>query len=63
MMKKEKYQDYDKNSLQEELLKCKKEYFNLRFQKKMGELTDLSKIRKVKRNIARIFTFVNKKKI
>jgi large subunit ribosomal protein L29 len=62
-MKKEKYQDYDKNSLQEELLKCKKEYFNLRFQKKMGELTDLSKIRKVKRNIARIFTFVNKKKI
>jgi len=49
----------DNNTLQIELLKYKKEYFNLRFQKVLGELKNHSRIKRVKKNIARIFTVLN----
>ena len=38
------------------LLEAKKEQFNLRFQKKSGELTNLARISQVRRNIAKIKT-------
>lgn len=44
-----------------ELLKYKKEYFNLRFQKSLGELNGISRIKIVKKNIARILTTINSK--
>jgi len=40
----------------EELAKLKKEQFNLRFQKATGQLANTSRVRQVRRDIARIKT-------
>ena len=45
----------------DDLLLLKKELFNLRFQKSLGELKDFSKFSKVRKNIARIKTELNKR--
>ncbi|RST68177.1 50S ribosomal protein L29 [Candidatus Aquarickettsia rohweri] len=58
-MKYQEVKNLDNKALQSELLKYKKEYFNLRFQKVLGELSNTSRIREVKKNIARIFTALN----
>jgi large subunit ribosomal protein L29 len=44
------------DQLQEELLKLKKEQFNMRFQKAGGQLENTSHVRKVRRDIARVRT-------
>lgn len=44
------------DQLQEELLKLKKEQFNLRFQKATGQLENVARVREVRRDIARIKT-------
>jgi large subunit ribosomal protein L29 len=44
------------DQLQDELLKLKKEQFNLRFQKATGQLENTSRVRQVRREIARIRT-------
>ena len=61
-MKFEELRNLDNNALQIELLKYKKEYFNLRFQKVLGELKDTSRMKVVKKNVARMFTVLNKVK-
>lgn len=40
----------------------KKEYFNLRFQKKLGQLNDTSRLKIIRRKIAKTLTVLNKKK-
>jgi large subunit ribosomal protein L29 len=49
--------------LKEELIALRKEQFNLRMQFKLGQLRDTSMIRKVRRNIARVKTFINQKEV
>jgi large subunit ribosomal protein L29 len=49
--------------LKEELIALRKEQFNLRMQFKLGQLRDTSMLRKVRRNIARVKTFVNQKEV
>ncbi|MEE2566934.1 50S ribosomal protein L29 [Hyphobacterium marinum] len=44
------------DQLKEELLKLKKEQFNLRFQRASGQLENTARIRKLRRTIARIET-------
>ena len=44
--------------LQEELVGAKKELFNLRFQNATNQLDNTSRIREVRRNIARIQTLI-----
>ena len=44
------------DQLGEELAKLKKEQFNLRFQKATGQLANTSRVRQVRRDIARIKT-------
>ena len=39
------------------------ELFNLTFQNKVGQLTDTSRIRNVKKDIARVKTVLNQKKL
>lgn len=46
------------DQLKELLLNFKKESFNLRFQKSTGELENTSRIRQVRRSIARINTLL-----
>ncbi len=41
------------------LMKCKKELFNLRFQRTNGTLTNTSRVTVVKRTVARIKTLIN----
>ena len=47
--------------LQEELVAAKKELFNLRFQNATSQLDNTSRIRDVRRNIARIQTIMVEK--
>jgi large subunit ribosomal protein L29 len=47
--------------LNEELVAAKKELFNLRFQNATNQLTNTSRIKEVRRNIARIQTVIAEK--
>ncbi len=44
------------DQLKDELLKLKKEQFNLRFQKASGQIDNTARVRQVRRDIARIKT-------
>ncbi|MCA1952094.1 MAG: 50S ribosomal protein L29 [Hyphomicrobiales bacterium] len=44
------------DQLHDELLKLKKEQFNLRFQRATGQLENVSRVREVRRDIARVKT-------
>ena len=50
------------DELKTELVKLKKEQFNLRFQKSSGQLENSSKILQVRRDIARIHTALSEQK-
>ena len=47
--------------LQEELVAAKKELFNLRFQNATNQLDNTSRIKEVRKNIARIKTVITEK--
>ena len=47
--------------LQEQLVAAKKELFNLRFQNATNQLDNTSRIKEVRRNIARIQTVITEK--
>ncbi len=51
------------DQLSEELEKLKKEQFNLRFQKATGQLDNTSRVRAVRRDIARVQTIIHQKAI
>ena len=51
----------DDNALTEELVNAKKELFNLRFPHATTQLDNTSRIREVRRNIARIQTVITAK--
>jgi large subunit ribosomal protein L29 len=50
------------DQLEDEVLKLKKEQFNLRFQRATGQLENTSRVRVVRRDIARIKTVAQKKR-
>ena len=49
--------------LQDELLKLKKEQFNLRFQRATGQLENTSRVTEVRKDIARIKTLQRSKTV
>ncbi len=49
------------DQLSDELLKLKKEQFNLRFQRATGQLENTSRVREVRRDIARVRTLQRRK--
>jgi large subunit ribosomal protein L29 len=49
------------DQMAEELVKLKKEQFNLRFQKATGQLERTSRVRVVRRTIAKINTVIGEK--
>jgi large subunit ribosomal protein L29 len=51
------------DQLSDELLKLKKEQFNLRFQRATGQLENTSRVRQVRRDIARIQTIARQKRV
>jgi large subunit ribosomal protein L29 len=56
------YKSLTVDQLDEELAKLKKEQFNLRFQKASGQLEKTSRVREVRRGIARVMTFARQKR-
>ena len=50
------------DQLQDELLSLKKEQFNLRFQRATGQLENTSRVRVVRRDIARIKTLQSRQR-
>jgi len=50
------------DQLEDEALKLKKEQFNLRFQRATGQLENTSRVRVVRRDIARIKTIAAQKR-
>lgn len=49
------------DQMKDELVKLKKEQFNLRFQKATGQLEKTARVKSVRRNIARVKTFLRQK--
>ncbi|WP_330167766.1 50S ribosomal protein L29 [Bartonella grahamii] len=49
------------DQMKDELAKLKKEQFNLRFQKATGQLEKTARVRQVRRDIARIKTFLRQR--
>ena len=47
---------FTKDQLKDEVLKLKKEQFNLRFQRASGQVENTSRIRQIRRDIARLKT-------
>ena len=50
------------DQLSDELMKLKKEQFNLRFQRASGQLENTSRVRAVRRDIARLLTVARSKR-
>jgi large subunit ribosomal protein L29 len=49
------------DQLEDEILKLKKEQFNLRFQRATGQLENTSRVRAIRRDIARMKTVARQK--
>lgn len=61
-MKIAEIRDLTKDQLDDELLRLKKEQFNLRFQVANGQLDNTATVRNIRRSIARIKTVANEMK-
>jgi large subunit ribosomal protein L29 len=62
MLKTEDLRQMSPDQLDDELIKLKKEQFNLRFQKATGQLASTARVRVVRRDIARIKTAARSKR-
>ncbi len=65
MKTKQRFSDLSQMSadqLQEQLLRLKKEQFNLRFQRATGQLENTARIKEVRRDIARVKTIAAQKR-
>lgn len=58
----EKFKDMTPDQLDDELVKLKKEQFNLRFQAASGQLENTARVRVVRRDIARVMTMARQKR-
>jgi large subunit ribosomal protein L29 len=63
MLKREDLQAMTPDQLDDELIKLKKEQFNLRFQRATGQLANTARVREVRRDIARIKTAAQTKRV
>jgi len=61
-MKAEEFRHMTVDQLDDQLVKLKKEQFNLRFQRASGQLENTSRVREVRRDIVRIKTVQVEKK-
>jgi large subunit ribosomal protein L29 len=61
-MKGEDLRAMSADQLSDELVKLKKEQFNLRFQRATGQLENTGRVREVRRDIARIKTVAQQKR-
>ena len=62
-MSAEAFRDMTLDQLDDQLQKLKKEQFNLRFQRASGQLENTSRVRSVRRDIARLLTVARSKRV
>jgi large subunit ribosomal protein L29 len=60
-MKVSEIRDMTLDQLDDQLARLKKEQFNLRFQRASGQLENTSRVREVRRDIARVMTIARQK--
>jgi large subunit ribosomal protein L29 len=60
-MNAEELRDKTPDQLRDQLLALKKEAFNLRFQQATSQLENTARMRKVRRDVARVKTVLNEK--
>jgi len=60
-MKAGQVRGFTEDQLDDELIKLKKEQFNLRFQAASGQLENTARVRQIRRDIARIQTIARQK--
>jgi len=60
-MKTAQVRDMTLDQLNDELVKLKKEQFNLRFQAASGQLENTARVREIRRDIARVKTVARQK--
>ena len=61
-MKASEIRDMTVDQLDDQVVKLKKEQFNLRFQRASGQLENTARVRQVRRDIARIQTIARQKR-
>jgi len=61
-MKKREFKKLTLDKAKKDLEKNKKDLFNLRFQKINGQLTNTSKFNSTKKTIAKLLTFIERKR-
>ncbi len=61
-MKAAEFRDMSLDQLDDQLLKLKKEQFNLRFQAASGQLENTARVREVRRDVARVMTIARQKR-
>jgi len=61
-MKKSEFKKLTLDKAKKDLEKNKKDLFNLRFQKTNGQLTNTSKFNSTKKTIAKLLTFIERKR-
>jgi large subunit ribosomal protein L29 len=61
-MKAAEFQGMSLDQLDDQLVKLKKEQFNMRFQRASGQLENTSRVRQVRRDIARVMTVARAKR-
>ena len=61
-MKAAEFRDMSLDQLDDQLLKLKKEQFNLRFPGASGQLENTARVRQVRRDIARVMTIARQKR-
>ena len=62
-MKKSEFKKLTLDKAKKDLEKNKKDLFNLRFQQVNGQLTNTSKFNQIKKTIAKLLTFIERKKM
>jgi large subunit ribosomal protein L29 len=60
-MKAQQFRQMTVDELDDQLVKLKKEQFNLRFQRASGQLENTARVREVRRDIARVRTVLAQK--
>ena len=60
-MKNKEVKKLTTDELQNKILSFKKDLFNLRFRRVNGQLVDTAKVSKLKRDVAKLLTSLNKK--
>ena len=61
-MKSKEVRGLTEDQLEEQLVKLKKEQFNLRFQRASGQLENTARVRELRRDIARVKTIQAQKR-